>query len=247
MEDQLIPILVVLAATAGAGFVQNSMGFGYALVAMAVMPLWIDIRVASLVVSFSSLVPLTLGAVAQRRQVSWLALRYSLIWMVLFLPLGLVLFTRVPAVWLVRGTGLVILLITLDALIVRRSEAPPSRGASRWWGGVAGSVSGFLVGFTGIGGPPLVAYAVRQPWSPTQFKGYIVPLLLVQAVLRAAGLLGTDLVDQTVLLYSAVAIPFSFLGGYLGTNLSRRINAQRFRQVALLMLAVIAVRMISSG
>jgi uncharacterized membrane protein YfcA len=243
MEPTMVPALAVAMAVAIAAFVQNAMGFGYALTALAILPFWLDIRDASVVVSLSALIPLALGALAFRGAVDWRALRGALVAMAICVPAGVFLFANLPSDWLVRGTGAVILLIVLDGLLLRRARTIHT--VSRWWSAVAGAVSGFLAGFTGIGGPPLIAYAVRQPWSPTQFKGYVVPLLLFQALIRAGGLVSADLVGWNALLYSALAIPFAYAGGHLGTIASREIDADRFRQIALIMLAVIAVGMIT--
>ena len=70
-------LLILLAVViVGSGFVQSSMGFGYAVVALAILPFFVDVRLANIVVSLSILVPLTSAVWTYRRGLDWRVLSF---------------------------------------------------------------------------------------------------------------------------------------------------------------------------
>jgi uncharacterized membrane protein YfcA len=245
MEAWMLLAAVAVVITIS-GFVQSSMGFGYAVVALAVLPLVLGVREANIVVSLSMIFPLTLAIWAYREGIDWRTMAFCLAGSAFGLPLGLWIFSTIDPNWLIRATGVVILLLSLDGL--RRREAHDEKPVSRRWSALAGCASGVLSGSVGMGGPPVAAYAARQPWQPNQIKAFLISFSLVLSVMKAAGLVVTGWTDnRTVLLYTAAAIPFGFAGSQVGIIASRNINARRFRQITMAALVVLSLGMIIRG
>jgi len=244
MEGWLL-FLVLALVIAGAGFVQSSLGFGYAVVALSILPFFVDVRFANLVVSLSVLVPLAAAVWTYRTGLDWRLLAWCLSGALLGLPIGLLVFVTLDADWLVRGTGLVILLIVLDSF--RQQGEPSPRPISPLWTVAAGAASGMLVGAVGMGGPPVVAYAARQAWSAVRFKAFLISFLLILAGLRACSLAATGWIDGRVLWYSLAVVPFGLAGGHLGTLASRRIDGLRIRRTAMVLLLFLSAGMILRG
>ena len=244
MEGCLLLIVLALVV-AGAGFVQSSMGFGYAVTALAILPFFVDVRFANIIVSLSILVPLAAAVWTYRSGLDCRLLALCLSGALLGLPLGFLVFITVDADWLVRGTGLVILLIVLDSFRVRGEPSP--RPTSRLWLVVAGAASGMLVGSVGMGGPPVAAYAARQAWSAVRFKAFLISFSLMLAVLRACSLAATGWIDSRVLLYSLAVVPFGLAGNYLGALASRNIDGLRIRRTAMVLLLFLAAGMLIHG
>lgn len=243
-------IWFLLAAIAAiitlSSFVQSSMGFGYAIVSLAVLPFVLDVRDANVVVSLSMIVPLLFAVWAYREGIDWRTMVCCLAGSALGLPLGLLIFSTIDADVLVRGTGVAILILAIDGLRPRR-EADVPRQASRLWSACAGCASGLLAGSVGMGGPPVAAYAARQPWSPNQFKAFLISFSLALSVLKALGLTATGWTTGSALFYTAAAAPFGFLGCQLGIVASRNINARRFRQITMTVLVMLSLGMIVRG
>jgi len=237
----LIGLMVALVIT-GSGFVQGAMGFGYAIVALAVLPFYLDVRLANLVVSLSAVAPLVLAMWSYRQGLDWPMLAACLLGAMVGLPLGLVVFTSVDAHWLLRATGLAILFFSIQGLRTQRQEA--ARRSTPWGSALAGAASGFLSGSVGIDGPPVAVYAAGQPWPPERFKAFVLGFSLVLVLLKTIGLAATGWLGSEVLWLSAVAAPFGFLGTWLGVRASRNINTVRFRQIAMAMLVLVSLDMI---
>ena len=242
MDGWILICLMVALVITGSGFVQGAMGFGYAIVALAVLPFYLNVRLANLVVSLSAVAPLVLAMWSYRRGLDRRLLAICLSGAVVGLPLGLVVFMAVEAHWLLRGTGLAILIFAIQGLRTQPNEVVGT--ASRWGSALAGVTSGFLSGSVGIGGPPVAVYAAGQSWSPERFKAFVLSFSLVLVLMKAVGLAATGLLGSDVLWLSVVAAPFGFLGTWLGVRASKNINAVRFRQIAMAMLVLISLDMI---
>jgi hypothetical protein len=230
-------------AIAGSGFVQGITGFGYAVVALALLPYLFDVRLANLVVSFSILLPLVYAVVRHRGDIHADTLTGALAGAVLGLPLGLWAFLYVDARWLQRATGFLILIVALDGLR-RHSACVVPNAKSRWQSLTAGAVSGFLCGSIGVVGPPTAMYAARQPWSPEQFKAFIAAFSLIVTLAKIVGLITTGILDQRVFVLSAIALPFACAGAWMGSVAAPRISVLRFRQLTFAMLTLSSVGMI---
>ena len=245
MATWILLLAVALTMTAS-GFVQSALGFGYAIVALAILPYVLDIRAANVVVSLSVILPTILAVRAYRNEIDWSAVAYSLVGALVGLPIGLFIFSTINPDWLVRGTGVAILLLALDGPKSRRTDAE-QQDSSRWWSAVAGGASGLLSGSIGMGGPPVVAYAVRQPWTPNRMRAFLVTFLLISAICRGIGLAVCGWVTQQVLFYALATLPFALLGCQLGIRLARDINAQNFRIIMTAVLVCLSLGMIVRG
>lgn len=233
----LVPAALVFAA-----FTQGAIGFGYAVVAMGVLPLVIDIRLANLVVTVSILPMLLWATSAYRRDLESPSLLRCLVGMWIGLPIGILLFTQVPAAWLTLGTAAVIFAIGVDGLLARHGSGSAALSpVPNWYAVAAGVGSGIMSGAVGIGGPPLAAYAIRQPWTIARAKAFMTVCFLLQVVLKLIGLSLTGWIDGEVLRLSAAAAPLGFLGIWLGAKVTPYLNRDLFRQLTALLLIFLAV------
>ena len=235
-------ILIILFSS----LVQSSMGFGFAMVSMTILPLMVGIRDANVIVSIASLIPSAYAAWVYRKGLDSNSFVSSTIAAVFTLPLGLLALTMVSADLLTRATGLAILFIAVEGLFHRNGE-PKEIKNIRLWSVIAGACSGILSGALSIGGPPIVAFATRQSWNPKQFKAFVALFLLIVTATKVVGMTAVGLVNTQVLWLSLISIPFCFVGGKLGVWVSDKIDPKTFRIIVLCMLAMISLGMIVRG
>lgn len=230
-----------------AGVVQGLLGFGYALVSLALLPwLFADVRPANLVVSFATLAPLATLAWSLRDELDWRAVRDSLTGATVGLPIGLVAFVYWEPELLARATGLVLLGVALDELR-GRPIIPHALGWSAPIGIGVGAASGFLAGSVGMPGPPLVAYAGKQKWEPRRFKAFTTAFFTIVAFAKAGAVLAGGLVDDVVLWLALVGMPCTWIGQRLGVWLFRRVSPKLFRQLVFAVLTLLALFLIFPG
>ncbi len=239
-------IALLAGLMTAAGLCQRVLGFGFALLSLAGLGQIFDIRTANVIASLVAIAPLTLIYVEFRRDLDRSLFTTAVVAAALGLVSGLVLFENLDEGWLVRGTGVIILLIAVETLLHRDAGRPPTSASShaRLWSGVAGYVSGLLGGAVGIPGPPIVAFASRQTWSPDEFRSFVGSFFLCIAGIKAVGLSGRGWVDADIVRWTLVGVPFALLGFVLGRVVSRHLRAEHFRVVVLVFLGVSAVGMI---
>lgn len=230
-----------IAALALAGFIQGVLGFGFGLVAMALLPLLISVKEASpLVVLFS--LPLAMIVLG----IHWRHFQWRDGWVLLLgscagIPLGVYFLTHFSAEVLLRVLGGVLLLFSIYELLGRRLQqgyhAPP-----KWSAILFGLVSGTTSGAFNVGGPPLVSYVYTQSWHQERKIALLQVLFSVGALLRLFSMVGSELFTQPVLLlaaWSALPILAALL---LGGLLMRRFTSEQLHRVVFLFIGGLALK-----
>lgn len=241
-----VALLATLAGIAFlAGFIHSAIGFGFGIVAISLMPFVIDARSAHVIVSVSSVPMLIMAAWAYREGIDWRTLKQALLGAALFLPLGFVLFEMLPLDWLVRGTGLAILVMVLSSLrnSPKAENSRPRRGACF----LAGAASGFLAGAVSIAGPPVAAFALSQSWDQTRYKAFVTQSLLVIAFYKAALLVFRGHMTISEIGSTSVVAVLSIIGVQLGVLASKRIAPVRFKRLVAVTLLLVACILILRG
>ncbi len=268
------PALVMVALIALlAGFVHSGIGFGFGIVAIALMPLVIDARQTHLLVSLVA-VPVQLGTVwAYRKGVVWKPLLFALTGAAIGLPVGLWLFKSINLDWLTRITGIAILIMIGYTFVVRglasrraqRKQSDADEFSSDVYhaqglvassnttetepteaagASMIGLASGFLMGAVTMPGPPVVAYALQRDWSQDEFKSFVNQFLLALSVFKVVGLFVTADVSQQSIMESLFLFPVALIGIALGKKFSERLSAGGFRTIVAIVLSLVAILLI---
>jgi hypothetical protein len=231
----------------GAGaLVQSSVGFGMGLVAT---PLLVFAG-CSLPQAIASLLPNVLVQTAfscwrYRRDLPWADVAPICLWRYLGLPVGVWLLGLVndqgqAVSRAILGLGLLAVLAT-QQLPVNLPQRRPGRLATL----LAGSSSGVLAGWLGIGGPPLVLWVVGQDWNTQRQRCFlwlsfllVIPLQLLIMSWR----FGVSWVRDAA--HGLAVVPVVLLSAWLGGVWSQHWSKHRLRQAMRLFLLLIALRLI---
>ena len=229
-------VIVVLCV---AGFTQGLTGFGFGLVAMALLPLILEIKSASfLVVVFNLLVAGT-TLYANRRHFSWRRGRALIVGTWCGVPLGVYLLVAAPRELLIHLLGGLLVLFCLNDLLLSRRDIlkiPASLGFP------LGLLSGSIGGAFNMGGPPAVAYVYSQPWT----KEEIVTVLQVSfgtgALLRLILLGMSHIYSPGIIGLTLWGVLPVFASILLGTYLFRRLSQERLRTGVFIFLGIMGVK-----
>lgn len=222
-----------IAVVAFAGVLRGFSGFGSAMVlapALAALypvtqavPLIILLEVA---LSFQ-LLPAAVKLV-ERREIGVLSLAA--------LPgliVGVWLLEILPERTLRIAISLLILaFLALVLLNVRRTGPPTKSGL-----GLTGLLSGVANGASGVGGPPIVLYYLAGDGGSAALRATVICYFFIIDVV-SAGLYGVrGLVSAEVLALTALCIPASVAGVWLGSRLFDKASEQLYRRVAYAIIA----------
>ncbi len=237
-----VSMIVLAASCVVASAVQSVSTFGFAVVIVALMPLF-GCPIQDVVVLITVLVVPNI-AIALWQVRSEVRLR-PVAWLLAGVPLGtlfgLYLLAFGPE-WLLRGAlGLVLVAVAAEPFL--RPRAGP-RPESRLWALVAGAASGALGAALSSGGPPVVLYFYGRQWSKRATKAAVtlafagtvswrLVAYLIQAPLTGRELLTWELAVRGVALWPAVVA-----GALVGERLFGSLGHGGFRRAVAGMLVV---------
>ena len=233
---ELVEILTVLAFV---GLMQGLTGFGFGIVAMALLPLWMDFKLAAATVAAIN-VPVCFGTLWSNRQhFVWRDAAGLIAGVVVGAPIGVQLLSWGTSETLLRCLGGVMCFFAVIDPVMQRLRLGP---IPRWCAVPLGFLSGVFGGAFNIGGPPAVAYVYSQPWSKQQVIVVLQAMFCVSAVLRVTllgrvGLLGTNV----LFVFGSSLLPV-FCGLWLGGRLLHRVRQSQLKTGVLLLVFVMGVK-----
>lgn len=232
----------VLGVMLFAAFVQSVGGFGFALMAVPLAALAIDLQTAVITVSLGSLFNVCILCWRTRLDIDrGLAKRFTV--PALFgMPIGVAVLTLVDQRPLKVALGAVIIVATA-ALMRGAANLTPRR----WLEVLAGWLSGILSTATGTNGPPLVLALQMRRLTPDAFRATLAFTFMVSGAVSMAIFVVAQLVTGTAILLSATAIPLILCGQYLGTRAQVLIHGRRFDRLVYMLLLLSGVSVGLSG
>lgn len=236
MADSLwIGLIVGLAS-----LIQSLTGFGFALVAVSLLPLFMDLQPAISLVIAVGLIGNVVLWWYYRDSFEWSRIVHLMGAALITIPLGVVGLRYVPEELALQGLGLmVVIYVVYSGLQLSLPEL-----TSRPWAYAFGAASGVLTGAFNIGGPPIVIYADCNQWSPQEFKGNLPGVFCVMSSVAIATHFWQGDFDADLITQIGYTTPFFIAGLGLGLWLSRYIDAALFRQVVLVILGALGLKLL---
>ncbi len=230
-----MPDLAALAILGLAAGLQGFLGFGFGIAAMSGLTLSHDLLHAAGVVNLTGLVTTSWQLLALRRHVRWRPALRVLPTLLVGIVLGVFALGTFDRGLMVRALGLTTIGISLWNLWrprLRATEAPAVDAA-------VGLVSGALGGAFNTGGPPLIAHFYSRADPPEAIRATIQLLFLTIGSVRALTATSQGMIDRSILIDAAVAIPAVVVGLLVGFAIGRRVGAQRFRTASWIALGLL--------
>ncbi|MFW5829745.1 MAG: TSUP family transporter [Planctomycetota bacterium] len=237
--------ILALALISIAALVQGYSGFGFGIVAMALLVLsGLPLESGALMATFVgvAVIATLLWLSWSNGPIHWRGVGLLLIGALIGLPIGYWFLSRFgagPAPQLVLGTLLI--LFAIYGLFRRRGTVRLPQTAAI----PLGMLSGFVGGAFISGGPPAVVYLSGQADDPRIMKPSIQMILLIILFMRIAfaATLG-DLDDTDLWMHTALTIPAALIALWLGHQLSRIGSAGFHRMMAQIALGLFGLLLI---
>ena len=222
--------LLIFAILFVSTFIHSTLGFGQALIAMPLLAMVVEIKMATPLVAF---VLMTIAAVILLR--NWRLVDLSAVWRLVVsscfgIPVGLFLLKGVPEDNMKALLGILVILFCLYNLANRYLKIVDVSRVSD--GSMFTYLFGFLAGVLGAAyntsGVVITIYATLRDWSPERFRStlqsyFVFTGLLILASHGLAGLWTPD-----VLRFYVTSLPLVLVAIFLGGKLHRFIPQGRF-------------------
>jgi len=163
-----------------AGFVQGLTGFGFGLVSMSLLPLFLDIKHAAAISTVFSLLATVTTFVRHSHDYNWRLGLPFLISVCVGVPFGVYFLEKMDEKILLHVLGVTMLaLAAREFFFNKKMEAfHPALTVP------LGIFSGGLSGAFNLGGTPTAAYAYANPWSRGQIMAFLQVMITVSCLLR---------------------------------------------------------------
>ncbi|MBB6522310.1 sulfite exporter TauE/SafE family protein [Pseudoteredinibacter isoporae] len=234
-----IEAIVWLASVAlMAGVVQSTVGFGFGIVFLALAGLLVDVKMASMVSAFVSVVLNGKLLLNLHRHINWQRLKPILISVIIATPFGVLFLQKISSDWFNLFLGLLI----LWALQQQFYPAQPDKRPSNTLIGVPmGLISGLFAGAYNTGGPPLVVYVQSQGLERLEKVASLQLLLLVGSLVRVEEMWRQDVLIPGLLWPIVICCVATVIGSAIGLRLLNRISDVWFKRIMGVFLLLLAI------
>ena len=239
-----MPIEVTIALIYfSAGILQGVSGFGSALLAMPLLALVLDIKVA---VTLSLLCGMLINlymAFHLKHDFDWRKVMPLVIGCVPGIYVGVTLLKRADSAIIKCFLGLMIIAYALYCLTGKGGQ----RKISPNWGYLAGFATGTIGSAFSAGGPPSIIYTTLTGWTKDEIKATLAALFFCTTALAIAAHYFTGLTTPRVLhLFLSAALPV--LGGvFIGTQLAKRLTTKAYLTIVYYLLIALGAMLIVSS
>lgn len=236
----MVETISLLAIIFCAGFLQGLTGFGFALIALPLLGLFLPLKVMVPLVCMLALCVNAYLCVQLRKSIKPGPLFTVLLASLPGIPMGAYLLKTVPAQPLSLLLGCLMVLFTGYQLIAN----PTPRPLATPWALVAGLTSGLLGGSIGASGPPVILYSTLQPWPKDQVKGNLVLYFALSGVFIVASQALGGLVTPEVITFFWRGFPALACGIFAGTIAYRHFTDRGYRHFAMVVVLLLGIMMI---
>lgn len=227
-EQYVIVCCIILFAA----LVQAISGFGFALMSVPLMVVFIDLRLAVVVSALVGTSSTSWQAWQSREQRDRVLTRRFIMASAIGTPFGFAAFLWVPQDVLKIVLGLAVL--SGVAVLSRGIDLRSTHHSFDW---LMGILSGVLLMATSTNGPPLVFTLQARQIAPDTFRATLNTVFAVTGVISTFLFVSSGKATNEVLTISALAVPTMIIGVFVGMKIRRFIAPQIFRVLVLVLLA----------
>lgn len=238
-----IYLTVVFVAAA----LQGLAGFGFGLVCMGVLPLFVPARLAVVLISVLRAAPALTLLIQLRRELSLRRVAPLLLGALLGVPLGVWFLASASPTGVRLVLGLVLSGYALWALGRRAPEVQEDPPPRRGWALLAGWIGGVLGGGFNTGGPPVVLYAAIAGWQKDVLRASLASYFTTVIALQLTLFAGSGLLTWPLLQVQLLALPLVILGSWVGNLLASRVPQAAFQKGLLLLIFVLGLVYLTRG
>lgn len=221
-----------------ASFIQGITGFGFALIAVPLLSLFIpELRnITPIIVIYSFLTNIIIVYKA-RHYVDFKKIIPLVIFGMVATPIGtyILLYVKVSTLKVVIG-----LIITITALAMLKNFKVKTKNQCISYG-IVGLLSGFLNGSTGLGGPPIVLFLTNQNTDKDVFRANLTLYGIATNIFAIILFIIEGIVNTSILNFTILYLPALIIGVLVGIKASAKINEAVFRNLTIYLITFLGL------
>jgi len=231
----VLSVLIVCLA----GFVHGLGGFGFGLVAMALLPMLMSLHDAVAAVVLLTVVVVGVTFLKMRAHYSWRQGLWFVVGSCVGTPLGVAFLIKMDERFLRHCLGGVMVLLAFNELFIFRKKGLPIPSFLAF---PIGLVSGSLGGAFNMGGPPAIAFVYSQPWSKEQVTALLQVVFGTGIVVRLTLLGSAGMMEGKLWQIGAWGVVPMLFAMALGRRCFAIISRDHLKRGAFIFLAVMGLK-----
>jgi len=226
-----------------AAILQGLTGFGFSILAVPLITLFISPKIAvPILVMFSLIINIVVFSSSRKSfniKRIWLLLIFGIIGM----PLGTYFLVVLNDNIIKLFIGIFIALFGLLLLLGFRQEFKREKLSMI----PIGFISGILGGSVSMSGPPIILFLSNQGVNKQVFRANLAVYFFILNILTISVYFLNGLITKQVINYSVTFLPALVIGVIIGNFLSHKIKENHFRKLTLILLIIMGLLSIISG
>jgi len=223
-----------------AGFTQGVTGFGFGLLAIPLLSLFINIKTAVPLCSLLGILVTAFLSLRLRNHIDRRKILPLLLGCIPGVAAGTLVLKNAPTELLSLLMGIMLIAYSLYRLTIRQQP----RSIDSRWAYVAGFFTGAISSAFSAGGPPTIIYTTLRGWDKNEIKATLSGFFLTGGLIVITAHALTGLTTGLVLHYFLYSAPVVVGGVFVGSLLYDRIDTTAYLKLLQCMLLAMGVLMI---
>ncbi|MBT3318269.1 MAG: sulfite exporter TauE/SafE family protein [Clostridia bacterium] len=231
MADIILICLVLLFAS----FVQAASGFGYAIAAMAFLPIFLPLTDGMMLTIICSFPIMLYLYIKNMKHVNYRIAVLPLVFSLAGALVGMMLLVNSPNALALRILGGFLVALAIYFFMFSEKIKIPNNRISA---SVAGLVSGLTGGFFNIGGPPVVLFYSVAAKDKKEYLATLQFLFLCMSVVKFTYFAATLGISKQVLTIAPFGVGISVVGMVLGMLVFNKLSGKVVHRVVYVIMAL---------
>lgn len=227
MDIEIYELGLIAIVTLCASYIQSVTGFGFGIVAMIFLPIFLLYTEANVLSSILSTVTSALLMITTYRKTNWKNLFFPLLGSSVanYLAITFVKSAKNETLTLLLGIALFVLSIYFF-FFSNKIKFRPS-----WYSGlIAGLISGIMSGLFSIGGPPVVIYYMQSEEDTDRYLATISTYFVFSGIISISMKAISGFITQNVLLGVAIGVLGMLIGSFFGKFTRGKANPKMIKK-----------------
>ena len=220
---------IIIAASA---LLQGLSSFGFSILSLPLLSIYLSPKtVVPMLLFYSIIINLTVIASCWK-SFSIRSIIFLLIGAVAGLPIGAHLLMILNDLWLRKGIGVFVVILSLVLLSGKRWKLKRERTSQLF----IGFLSGILAGSLGISGPPIILFLSNKGVQKDEFRANLSGYFFLINIFTIPVYILNGLFTKEVFHYTLNWLPALIIGVAAGTFFARKIKPEKFGKLVLILL-----------
>lgn len=233
-------IIIILSIIFVAALTRSTFGFGDALIAMPLLALFIDIKIATPLMALIAFFIAISILIKNRDKVEFKSVWRLIVASLVGIPIGLWYLDDINENIIKLILGIIIL--TFAVYNLAKPKLHQLKSEKYAW--IFGFIAGVLGGAYNTNGPPIVIYSSLKKWNPQNFRATLQGYFFTTGILLVIshGIAGNY--TNQVLTYFAYCLPVVLVAVIIGAKLNKKIPIIRFHKYIYMILIFLGFMLI---